>query len=69
MRAAVEAMFEAEMMAALGAEKGVGTLRLGVPQDRDGRFSMRLLERYQRSAKALVVAWRRCMCKASGRRR
>ena len=34
----------------------VGTLELRVPQDRDGRFSTRLFERYQRSEKALVVA-------------
>lgn len=34
----------------------VGTLDLRVPQDRDGRFSTRLFERYQRSEKALVAA-------------
>src|SRR5918999_3573107 len=34
----------------------VGTLELRVPQDRDGRFSTRLFERYQRSEKALVGA-------------
>ena len=34
----------------------VGTLELRVPQDRDGRFSTRLFERYQRSEKALVAA-------------
>ena len=34
----------------------VGTLELRVPQDRDGRFSARLFERYQRSEKALVAA-------------
>jgi transposase-like protein len=33
----------------------VGTLELRVPQDRDGRFSTRLFERYQRSEKALVT--------------
>ena len=75
--AIVEATLEAEMTAALGAEKGertlgrlgyrsgyyarslvtwVGTLELRVPQDRDGRFSTRLFERYQRSEKALVGA-------------
>ena len=73
----VEATLEAEMTAALGAEKGertmgrlgyragyytrslvtrVGSLELRVPQDRDGRFSTRLFERYQRSEKALVAA-------------
>jgi putative transposase len=34
----------------------VGTLELRVPQDRDGRFSTELCERYQRSEKALVGA-------------
>jgi putative transposase len=34
----------------------VGTLELRVPQDRDGRFSTELFERYQRSEKALVSA-------------
>lgn len=34
----------------------VGTLELRVPQDRDGRFSTQLFERYQRSEKALVGA-------------
>ena len=34
----------------------VGTLELRVPQDREGRFSTRLFERYQRSEKALVGA-------------
>jgi putative transposase len=32
----------------------VGTLELRVPQDRSGRFSTELFERYQRSEKALV---------------
>ena len=32
----------------------VGTLELQVPQDRDGRFSTELFQRYQRSEKALV---------------
>jgi putative transposase len=32
----------------------VGTLALRVPQDRFGRFSTELFERYQRSEKALV---------------
>jgi putative transposase len=34
----------------------VGTLELRVPQDRQGRFSTELFERYQRSEKALVGA-------------
>jgi len=34
----------------------VGTLELRVPQDREGRFSTVLFERYQRSEKALVAA-------------
>lgn len=34
----------------------VGTLELRVPQDREGRFSTALFERYQRSEKALVGA-------------
>lgn len=34
----------------------VGTLEIRVPQDRDGRFSTELFERYQRSEKALVTA-------------
>jgi transposase-like protein len=34
----------------------VGALEFRVPQDRDGRFSTRLFERYQRSEKALVGA-------------
>jgi len=34
----------------------VGALELRVPQDRDGRFSTQLFERYQRSEKALVAA-------------
>ena len=33
----------------------VGKLELRVPQDRDGRFSTELFERYQRSEQALVV--------------
>lgn len=32
----------------------VGTIELRVPQDRDGRFSTRVFERYRRSEKALV---------------
>jgi putative transposase len=34
----------------------VGKLELRVPQDRQGRFSTQLFERYQRSEKALVLA-------------
>jgi putative transposase len=34
----------------------VGAIELRVPQDRDGRFSTEVFERYQRSEKALVVA-------------
>ncbi len=33
----------------------VGKLELRVPQDRDGRFSTELFERYQRSERALVA--------------
>jgi putative transposase len=33
----------------------VGKLELRVPQDRDGRFSSELFERYQRSEQALVA--------------
>ena len=32
----------------------VGTLELRVPQDRDGRFSTQVFERYRRAEKALV---------------
>jgi putative transposase len=77
MRAALQEILEAEMTAALGAEKSertatrlgyragsygrtlitrVGKLELRVPQDRDGRFSTELFERYQRSERALVAA-------------
>lgn len=69
-RAVMQEMLEAEMMDALGAEKGERTparlgyrsgyysrtlvirarkLELRVPQDRGGRFSTELFERYQRS--------------------
>jgi putative transposase len=34
----------------------VGKLELRVPQDRNGRFSTEIFERYQRSEKALVAA-------------
>jgi transposase-like protein len=38
----------------------IGKLELRVPQDRDGRFSTDLFERYQRSVRALVAksAWK-----------
>jgi putative transposase len=76
-QAVLQELLEAEMTAALGAEKGerpparlgyragsypralvtrVGKLELRVPQDRAGRFSTELFERYQRSEKALVAA-------------
>jgi putative transposase len=75
--AIVQATLEAEMTAALGAEKSeqtaarlgyrsgsygrslitrVGTLELRIPQDRQGRFSTELFERYQRAEKALVTS-------------
>ena len=41
----------------------VGKLELRVPQDRSGRFSTELFERYQRSERALVAALARCTCK------
>src|SRR5215467_850558 len=43
----------------------VGKIELRVPQDRQGRFRTEVFERYQRSEKALVTAWRKCMCKES----
>ena len=43
----------------------VGKIELKVPQDRQGRFSTELFERYQRSEKALVAALARCTCRAS----
>jgi putative transposase len=45
----------------------VGKLELRVPQDRDGRFSTELFERYQRSEKALVAALAEMSCKACRR--
>jgi len=41
---------------ARGLVTRVGPLELRVPQDREGRFSTELFERYQRSEKALVAA-------------
>ena len=76
-RAVIQEFLEAEMVEAVGAEKGeraegrlsyrsgyytrslvtrVGKLELRVPQDRNGRFSTEIFERYQRSEKALVAA-------------
>ena len=76
-RTVVQEFLEAEMVEAIGAEKGerlegrlsyrssyyprslitrVGKLELRVPQDRNGRFSTEIFERYQRSEKALVAA-------------
>ena len=73
----VQQVLEAEMIEAVGAEKGertegrqgyrsgyyrrslvtrVGKIELRVPQDRSGRFSTEVFERYQRSEKALVSA-------------
>jgi transposase-like protein len=40
----------------------VGKLELRVPQDRSGRFSTELFERYQRSERALVAAAGRDVC-------
>ena len=75
-RSVIQEFLEAEMTAAIGAEKGervegrmsyrigyyprslitrVGKLELRVPQDRTGRFSTEIFERYQRSEKALVA--------------
>ena len=76
-RAVIQEFLEAEMVEAVGAEKGeraegrlsyrsgyyprslvtrVGKLELRVPQDRHGRFSTEIFERYQRREKALVAA-------------
>ena len=76
-RNVIQEFLEAEVAAAVGAEKGervegrlsyrsgyyprslitrVGKLELRVPQDRNGRFSTEIFERYQRSEKALVAA-------------
>jgi transposase-like protein len=66
-QALVQEALEAEMTEAIGAAKngrkgGCRTAaaitggRLRVPQDRSGRFSTELFERYQRSEKALVAA-------------
>ena len=42
----------------------VGKLELRVPQDRAGRFSTELFERYQRSSGPWWRRLRRCMCRA-----
>jgi putative transposase len=73
-RSVIQEFLEAEMAAAIGAEKGervegrlsyrsdyyprsrVGKLELRVPQDRNGRFSTEIFERYQRSEEAQVAA-------------
>lgn len=47
----------------------VGKLELRVPQDRDGRFSTELFERYQRSGGRWWRLWRRCTCKGCRRGR
>jgi transposase-like protein len=41
----------------------IGKLELRVPQDRTGRFSTELFERYQRSERALVTALAEMYCK------
>ena len=41
----------------------VGKLELRVPQDRTGRFSTELFERYQRSERALAAASRAVACR------
>ena len=46
----------------------VGKLELRVPQDRQGRFSTEVFERYQRSEKALVRSCAGCMTGAAWRR-
>ena len=43
----------------------VGKLGLRVPQDRNGRFSTEIFERYQRSEKALVARSPRCISRGS----
>lgn len=43
----------------------VGKLELRVPQDRSGRFSTELFERYQRSEQASFRPWRRCTSRVS----
>ena len=47
----------------------VGTLELRVAQDRAGRFSTELFERYQRPGKRRLGLWRRCPCRACRRGR
>ena len=47
----------------------VGKIELKVPQDRQGRFSTELFERYQRSEKALVAALAEMYVQASRRGR
>src|ERR1700741_3000105 len=48
----------------------IGKLELRVPQDRDGRFSTELFERYTSARSGRWWPhWRRCMCKAFRRAR
>ena len=47
----------------------VGTLDLRVPQDRMGRFSTELFERYQGSERRWSALWPRCTCRAFRRGR
>ena len=47
----------------------VGKLELRVPQDREGRFSTQVFQRYQRSERALVSALAGCTCRGSRRGR
>lgn len=49
----------------------VGTIELRVPQDRDGRFSTEVFERYQRHEreKRRWPRWRRCASRACRRAR
>ena len=47
----------------------VGTLELRVPQDREGRFSTRLFERYSGRRRRWLRRWRRCTCRGCRRGR
>jgi putative transposase len=47
----------------------VGKLELRVPQDREGRFSTELFERYQRSERAFSLPWPRCTSRGCRRGR
>jgi putative transposase len=76
-RTVIQEFLEAEMSEAIGAQKGerkplrlpngyyprsLIKLELRVPQDRNGRFSTDIFERYQRSEKALVAALTQAPC-------